>query len=878
MGVVERFAKLTGLPPPKIVAAPRPKPKPTTPIQRVVALREKSVKTRTPSTKKQVVEAIIGKPLPVKDKTLTAQQYLQETAETKRGISRQKSEFQTRVEDIKPGLYRYEGRLVHGVLLKSKLKREYTPQFEKAEVQSQLAWQQARDLPKDTKVTKIDKGYSFEFRDTSLDWSKGEFAKIEKLRGEARKHTERQFEDPVAGITGAVQHVGAGIAEFGFGAVSSFGALIKPIVLDPLIGTPESRGKHFVSPLDVAFEPIGWSPKGSTELMAKHPIFTAGGIAGEVVQSYALTQAFKPISAGVKIGAKGLVKRVPVVYAKFTKVFPEEKLIKLSPKQFAKTLSKKGIKTTYVKGLKVKGVGEVYGAQRTLWKDIGWIYRPSESAIKRATIAVEKKLPITKIGSFVRSKGKTAFKKYGFGIPDIKYAVPTRGEVLGHEISHFLYPGMSERSIRNITAKISRAGGIPVFKKTLPGKIQSFASKFGTKEIPKTTYRWGAKGYQKGLQLTSAGVKTTPKEIIKAGSIIEKKVQKTAFGRGAVKRVWLSPKEFAKAEKDIVSKLALKKTVVKSGEYKITGYGGKGSVLTEKTKFTLSPFGKRLIKKYGTKKQIWKFGDDLELYKRRIPSKYGSIERYALEGADIPLKESEALGLRVYSKTGKFLGYKKPALLQKSLPKRWISTYRTPFLKNIEAQMSATVQKFKHKIPSPSFIGGKRGLKTSLTKVTVPSSLYKPLYKTGLELGFIGLVKTVPKVKRKYGIKPMLITDQFKQQTPALKLGKVSLLDTFAGQNVAQVQKPGFKPFQDIAQVSLVEKAFDFDIPKPKISKPVISMVTPSVPIIPFLPKRLYGRGRRRYDYGLYGKERKFRKRKTFDPLKLDIKINLKGM
>ena len=176
---------------------------------------------------------------------ITQQQYFQKTHEAKQEISRQKSEFSTTLEDIDPQtMYTYEGKPVSGAVLKAKLEQKYLPQLEKAERESQLAWSQARDLPKDTKITKTKEGYEFKLRDTSLDWSKGEFKKIEKA-------------PPVV----------SQVAEFGFGAVSSFGALIKP-ALDVTIGTEKSRRSHFVSPLDVVFEPIGWSPKGSKKLMA----------------------------------------------------------------------------------------------------------------------------------------------------------------------------------------------------------------------------------------------------------------------------------------------------------------------------------------------------------------------------------------------------------------------------------------------------------------------------------------------------------------------------------------------------------------------------------------------------------------------------------
>jgi len=298
--------------------------------------------------------------------TMTQPKYFQETYETKEEIGRQKSEYYGIMEGIDPtALYKHEGKLVIGAVLKAKFKTGYLPQLEEAEKQSQLAWSQARDLPSDTTVTKTEEGYEFKFRDTSLDWSKGEFEKLGTLRKEGETHLKSG--DIGTALMGSGQKLGADIAEFGFGAVSSFGALLKPIVLDPLWGTEKSRSSHFVSPLDFAFEPVGWSPKGSSELMMEHPIFIAGGAAGEVLQSFAITQAFKPVSAGAKIGAKAIIKRVPGVYAKFTKVFPEEKFLKLGMSGTKKVIAKGGSELPeniyrwgaegYKKGLKLTSAG-----------------------------------------------------------------------------------------------------------------------------------------------------------------------------------------------------------------------------------------------------------------------------------------------------------------------------------------------------------------------------------------------------------------------------------------------------------------------------------------------------------------------------------------
>jgi len=155
----------------------------------------------------------------------------------------------------------------------------------KASTQSQLNFQQAQNLPKKVVITKTDDGHSFKMPDTSLDWTRNEFKKIDQA-----------YEiNPVLG----------GVAEFGFGAVSSFAALAKPVAgwtMEKL--GYKTRDTHYVSPADAVFEPIGWSPKGSTEILKSRPIFSAGGIAGEYLQSVGIGYAAKTTKSAIKTGIK----------------------------------------------------------------------------------------------------------------------------------------------------------------------------------------------------------------------------------------------------------------------------------------------------------------------------------------------------------------------------------------------------------------------------------------------------------------------------------------------------------------------------------------------------------------------------------------------
>ena len=725
----------------------------TTLSKREKALRMRELMTGKPTSMTRSEIKQIGKPSP--SVTMTQQEYFQETSDVKRDIGKQKSEYGSMMEGIDPGLtYVYEGSHMLGSTLKAKLERDYGTSLEESEIQSQLAWQQARDLPKDTEVTKTDEGYTFKFRDTSLDWSKGEFEKIERLKSEAKKHTAKQFSDPLAGITGAVQHVGAGIAEFGFGAVSSIGALIKPIALDPLIGTPKSRASHFVSPIDVAFEPVGWSPKGSTKLMAGKPLFIAGGIAGETLQAYGMTQLMKPVSAGAKIGGKFLgktiIKKGANIYGKFTKLFPEEKFV---------------------------------------------------------------------------------------------------------------------------------SGGIKG-SKTIIAK--------GGSELPENIYRWGAKGYRTGLELTSAGVKTSSKEVPGvADDIIRNVTQKTQYGRGGVKRVWLSPEKYSKVERELAEKLGSGKVVEKGYRFNIKAGIGDVSELTEKTQFKLSVFGKRLVKKYDFTRQSWKIGDDLGLYK--VSSKgddaFKGFSRFALEGADEPITSSgwyqrvkdmythgygvpgaEKLEVQTLESGTKLVTgrmFERPTQFftgfgtsgTKPHISKWIQIYRTPFLQNVKGQASLSLQSLKTQISKPSLkLGGHASQLSKLSIKTIPSSMYLSGFDLGLDIATLGAMKTLSasksrslnRLSQNQRLNRETIPDFYHDVVSSLKTKTMQQQDIFNLNLQIQDQISMFKLVVPLETVTdLADDFFNFDVPSPKKPRQPSFVTIPGggVPGFPFFPKNFGGAG-----------------------------------
>ena len=79
-------------------------------------------------------------------------------------------------------------------------------------------------------------------------------------------------------------------------------------------GAKASRyGIHYVSPLDVGFERIGWSPKGSTKVLGEGGLaFQAGGITGEAVQWVGFTGVLKG-GTSVARGLIGGTKKIPLL-------------------------------------------------------------------------------------------------------------------------------------------------------------------------------------------------------------------------------------------------------------------------------------------------------------------------------------------------------------------------------------------------------------------------------------------------------------------------------------------------------------------------------------------------------------------------------------
>lgn len=86
------------------------------------------------------------------------------------------------------------------------------------------------------------------------------------------------------------------------------------------ISGSKSPYRHHVSWFDVVGEPLGMSPKGSTELLGKHPYHAlVGGGLVEVPLMYGFGQAIKGAGKSLTIGTKSIVRKTPHVFYKVTK-------------------------------------------------------------------------------------------------------------------------------------------------------------------------------------------------------------------------------------------------------------------------------------------------------------------------------------------------------------------------------------------------------------------------------------------------------------------------------------------------------------------------------------------------------------------------------
>jgi len=231
---------------------------------------------------------------------------------------------------------------------------------------------QMQRLPSDTKVVETQKGTQFIMPDNSLEWTRNELKKIERVQNPFIR----------------------GVAKYGFGAVSSFASLGKPIVEI----TTGAKLPHYISAWDYAFEPLGLSPKGSTEILSSDPALMAGAAAGEIGQIFAFHYAMKGVSAGIKAGVKFTVRKIPNVYDEALRVFSKRQVLE----------SGRIIGQSRPERLVAKIGGTDF------WKHMyGW----STGSLTKIRVLPMKGRPVTKIiskeGDLTISKTSTLYKGWG---------------------------------------------------------------------------------------------------------------------------------------------------------------------------------------------------------------------------------------------------------------------------------------------------------------------------------------------------------------------------------------------------------------------------------------------------------------------------------
>ena len=206
--------------------------------------------------------------------------------------------------------------------------------------------------------------------DTQMDWAKYQKGEIDKLPTGAKQTSSFGF-GLVSGLFSVVKPVAKVLGvekEFNIAATIGMAQAIAPpgVVSNEkfyeqlgggLKTQLQSSDIHYPSALDIAFEPIGLSPKGSSEFIRSDPYMLAGSIGAEVAQAIVATEATKLISTPLKIGGKATVRQIPKITSKLSTVFPDEKLATSGTAWAMKQTGKKITQTTAAKNIGIWGRG-----------------------------------------------------------------------------------------------------------------------------------------------------------------------------------------------------------------------------------------------------------------------------------------------------------------------------------------------------------------------------------------------------------------------------------------------------------------------------------------------------------------------------------------
>lgn len=295
------------------------------------------------------------------------------TSELQQSLQQQeKQQLSSSMRGIDPfGTYEYKGKTYPGAVLLSSLQREY------------------RDIGKKT--------YDLDKYPTGTTFKKSKDDTYDVIIPETAKHlrTEKELKE--------INELPIGLREIsrtGYFALQSMYSMTKPIsnifglgeqhdvfsniaisfsthpfqfkksIKSTIKGYEAGRyGVHHVSLFDYAFEPIGWSPKGSTAILTKYPVTsTVGGGLGEIAQGVAVSGLISGIGKTIiKPGIKAGVRSGEKVLTKFINVFPDEKIIssgikKIGETSFGKNIYRWGLKG-YEPALRLTSQGAVKSSE-----------------------------------------------------------------------------------------------------------------------------------------------------------------------------------------------------------------------------------------------------------------------------------------------------------------------------------------------------------------------------------------------------------------------------------------------------------------------------------------------------------------------------------
>lgn len=259
------------------------------------------------------VGAQVGVEVPVTQYPRTPQQLVTP-------ISGDISSLEVQKASIDPlGLYIYQGQQISGVHAIEIISQQIS---ERKQLVSDI-----ERYPKGTTFTPTKTGgYTVNIPESErLKWARYHLKETEKLPPVLQQLGEAKFFFQTSTLS-----LAAPLTRLFGGKAGEQGAILGVTHdVTKLRGMSEFAPTHFPSLMDVAFEPIGWSPEGSTELIKQYPVGAIlGGGAAEIAQGIAFTKAGGLLKTKVVVpGTKKVISKLPGLYGKFTTAFPEEKII-----------------------------------------------------------------------------------------------------------------------------------------------------------------------------------------------------------------------------------------------------------------------------------------------------------------------------------------------------------------------------------------------------------------------------------------------------------------------------------------------------------------------------------------------------------------------